>query len=485
MATDLKQKAITGIFWRGLETVGTRGVQFIVGVILARILLPEQFGLIAILLIFSQLAQAFVDSGFPGALIQKKNISFTDECSVFYFNIFIAIVVYFILFFSAPFIALFYEQPILVPGLRILSLTLVIGAFSQVQQTLLSKQIDFKRQFKVGFVCTVVSGVIGIVMAYSGFGVWALIVQQLTQVTIRTIMFWFVSAWRPGLVFCFKSLKSLFKFGSKLLFTGLLDTFYNNIYGLIIGKMFSPSDLGFYNRGRTVPNQFMSSVTGTVAVVMFPVFSTIQDDSRKLKTAAKRTLTTICIIVFPIMFGLTAVAEPFVRVLLTDKWLPCVPYLRIMCLVFATWPIHVINLQIVGAIGRSDVVLKLEVIKKIMITIAIIITFKFGVFAMVGGQLATAIIAVFINSHYCGKFISYTTFEQLKDILPATAVSVVMGIAVYFIGTIDLSNIYIQLTMQIFVGIIVYIIGCMLMKIDSFYELLNILKQKIYPEIEK
>lgn len=479
MTGTLKQRTITGIFWRGLETIGTQGIQFIVGIILARLLAPEQFGLIAMLMIFTQLAQTFVVSGFPNALIQKKDADFTDECSVFFLNIIISVVVYFILWLSAPFIASFYSEPILAVVLRVVSLTLIIGAFAQVQQTLLTKQIDFKSQLKVGLSSIIVSGIVGVLMAYKGFGVWALVAQQLTLVTMRTTTLWFVSPWRPALLFCFRSVKSLFKFGSKLLLSGLLDTFYNNIYGLIIGKVFSPADLGFYNRGRSVPNLVMTSVNGTVSSVMFPVFSSIQNDVVKLKTAAKQALTSISSLVLPLMFGLVAVAVPFVRLLLTDKWLPCVPYLRIMCLVYATWPIQVANLQIINAIGRSDIFLRLEIIKKVLITIAIVITFKHGILAIVAGQLVTAIMSIFLNSHYSGKFINYSTLEQLKDLLPMTILAAIMATIVYFLGFLNTQNLLVQFSVQVLAGLVIYITGGIVMKLDGFCLVLETLKRAL------
>ncbi len=479
MSTDLKQKTISGIIWRGLETVGTRGVQFVVSIVLARLLLVEEFGLIAMLLIFTQLAQAFIASGFPNALIQKKDVTFTDECSVFYFNIFIAAVMYWLIFFVAPSVAAFYDQPLLCLILRVISINLVIGSFAQIQQTLLAKKMDFKSQLKVGWTSIIVSGVVGVAMAYKGFGVWALVGQQITVTAMRTIMLWIVSPWRPGFVFCFKSLKSMFSFGSKILFSGLLQTFFDNIYMVVIGKIYSTVDLGLYNRGKSLPNLLMSSVNATVAAVMFPAYSMIQDDEMRLKFVAKRSLKTLCMVIMPLMAGMLATAEPLVKILITDKWLPCVPYLRIMCLVYATWPIHTVNLQLIMAIGRSDIVLKLEIIKKIIIVLMILITFKFGILAMVAGQLVTAILSAYLNTHYSGKFVNYPTLEQLKDLLPVIGVTTVMGTAVFFVGRLGFGNVYFQFAVQIACGILIYIAGCIALKIDGLYEVIAIIKQKL------
>lgn len=479
MTDKLKSKAISGICWRGLETIGTQGIQFVVGIILARILAPEEFGLIAMLLIFTQLAQTFVESGFSNALIQKKNANYTDECSVFYFNLLIAMVVYAVLFVTAPFIASFYNEPQLIKVLRVISLTLVIGALGQIQQTLLTKQINFKSLLKVGVISIIISGTTGIIVAYKGFGVWAIVTQQLTLISIRTLILWLVSPWRPAWLFCIKSLKSLFRFGSKLLVSGLLDTFFNNIYGLIIGKFYTPTDLGYYNRGRSVPNLLMMSVNGTIATVMFPVFSELQDDHARLKTAAKRTLKKACFFVMPLMFGLVAVADTFIRILLTDKWLPCVPYLRVMCLVFSLFPVHVTNLQLINAIGRSDIFLRLEIIKKILIAIAIMLTLKHGIMAIVIGQLVTSVISVFLNTYYSGKLVGYSTTAQLKDTIPIVLLAAMMAVVVYYYGLYSTFNDYVKITMQVILGIVVYLAGGFIFKIDDVHAVIDLVKKHI------
>ncbi|OXU15577.1 lipopolysaccharide biosynthesis protein [Sedimentisphaera salicampi] len=483
MTSNLKHQTVTGVFWRGLETCGRYGVQFVVSVVLARLLVPEQFGLIAMLTIFIQLSFVFIDSGFQKALIQKKDADYTDECSVFYLNIFVSVIVYAALFLCAPLVANFYEEPLLTPVLRVLALKLPIQALGQIQRALLTKKIDFKAQFFAGFGGMIISGGLGVFLAYADFGVWALVAQQITLELIRTVTFWLMSSWRPGLVFSIKSVKQLFDFGSRLLASGLLDAFFVNIYGLVIGKIFNPASLGFYNRGRSLPQMLMMGVNGTVMAVMFPVFSSIQDNPARLKSAAKRTLTTICTLLFPVMFGMAAVAEPLVRILLTDKWLPCVPYLQIMCFVYVTWPIHVGNLQIIMALGRSDVFLKLEIIKKINITIAILITFKFGVLAMVWGQLATAIIAVFLNSYYSGKFINYTTREQLKDLSPSALLAGIMAVLAYAAGLPEYPNVYVQFITQIAAGALVYIGGCIIIKLPSFYDAIDLVRGMLHGKL--
>ncbi|MGE4286495.1 MAG: lipopolysaccharide biosynthesis protein [Phycisphaerae bacterium] len=472
----LRHRAINGVVWKGAETLGRQGIQFVVSVILARLLAPEQFGLIAMLLIFTQIAQVFVDSGFATALIQKKNTDIKDESSVFFLNIAVSILVYVILCLSSGVISRFYGEPVLGRILPLIAISIIIRAFGQIQRTLLRKNIDFKSQAKVGIISVVVSGAVGIYMAYAGCGVWALVYQQITMALAETITFWCVSKWRPQMIFCWKSVTQLFGFGSKLLVSGLIDRVFVNIYGLIIGKLFAPADLGFYDRGRALPQLAMTSVNGTLMAVMFPVFSSMQDDRVRLKQAARKTLTISCFAIFPLMFGLVAVAEPLVRVLLTDKWLPCVPYLQIMCFVYVTWPIHVANLQILNAIGRSDIFLKLEIIKKINITIAILVTFKFGVLAMVWGQLATAAISVFLNSYYSGKFIGYKTSDQLKDISASCLLALFMAFVVCLAGLLAWPNIYVQLVCQVLLGVAVYIAGGKAMKLRALTETVDIVK---------
>jgi teichuronic acid exporter len=473
---NLKQKTLDSMIWSGMDSFGQQGIQFVVGIILARLLLPEHFGVIAILMIFIQVAQAFIDSGFSTALIQKKETTYADECSVFYFNLLISIASYGILYITSPWIAVFFKQDVLVKTLRIISLTLIINAVAQIHMTLLAKKLNFKKRFKSNLSGIIGSAVIGIYMAYKGFGVWALVGQQVSRSIIQTVTYWFISPWRPALIFQLNAIKQLFSFGSKLLFSGLLDTIFANIYSLFIGKLYSSSSLGFYSRGRNIPFFAMSSVITTITSVMFPVFSKVQNEPERLKYAVKKSLEMTSLMVMLMMTGLAVIAEPLVRILLRDKWLPCVPYLRIICFVCATWPIHVINLQAIAAMGRTDIFLRLEIIKKILIIVSVLVTFKFGIMALVSSQIVTSIIGIFINGYYNGRLIKYSSIQQLKDLFPIILISIFMGACIWQIERLGINNLYFLVAAQVSAGITISIGICYLFKISSFYELLSIAK---------
>ena len=475
MTANLKHKAISGVLWRGAETFCQRGVAFVVGVVLARIIEPSEFGLLAMLFIFIQLGNTFIISGLGNAIIQRKRHTLLDECSVFYFNVFVAVVVYGVLFLCAPWVSLFYDEPRLTLILRVSALVLIVQSFGQIQTTLLHKELRFKVIFQVTVIASIVSSVLGIAMAYMGFGVWALVASQLSLGVTQTLAMWCLSDWRPKLMFCFQSLRSLFDFGSKFLASAMLEVFFRNIYGLLIGKFFSPASLAFYNRGRNLPYIIASSVNSTVSQVIFPVLSSIQDDAARMKAIVRRAMTTITLVLWPLLIGLAVTAEPFVRVVLTDKWLPAVPYLRIMCIIYAFLPIHDANLQVINAVGRSGVFLKLEIIKKVLIVLVLVVTFQYGVYAMVLGQLGLSINAFFLNSYYSSKFIHYSTWQQFRDLAPVAMVTAIMGGAVYALSLVEFPNVGLQLLTQAFVGAIVYIGICRAIRLTCFMEMREIL----------
>jgi O-antigen/teichoic acid export membrane protein len=378
MPVSLKHKTIGALSWSFFERVGQNGIQFVIAIVLARLLAPAEFGLIAMLAIFMAVAQSFIDSGFGSALIQKQDASYTDECSIFYFNILVSIVAAGILCIAAPWIAEFYNAPILAPLTRALSLNLVINAFGLIQTSLLTKRIDFKLQLKVSIFATFFSGIIGILMAYKGFGVWSLVAQSLSQNLFRTCLLWLVMSWRPSWTFSLKSLRTLFSFGSKLLFSGLLDVLFQNIYLVVIGKLFSPADLGFYSRAKEFSQLPVHNLSSSIGRVTYPVFSSIQNDKNRLRDGVRKTLSMMAILTFPLMIGLMVVAKPLVIILIGDRWLPSVPYLQLLCIVGLLYPLHAINLNVLKAQGRSDLFLKLEVIKKFNALIAILVTYRWG-----------------------------------------------------------------------------------------------------------
>ena len=479
MGRSLKSKTLHGLFWSFFERIGQQGIQFIISIILARLLLPEQFGLIAMLTIFMAIAQSFINSGFGQALIQKKDATHIDECSIFYFNILVSFVAAGLLCVAAPWIADFYNQPLLTLLTRVLSLNLIINAFSLVQTTLLTKHIDFKTQLKVGMIATFLSGTIGVTMAFKGFGVWSLVAQSLGSNLFRTALLWFFNTWRPSLVFSLKAMRVMFGFGSRLLVSGLLDTVFRNIYLVVIGKLFSPAVLGFYSRAQRIQELPTKSLSSIISRVTFPVFSTIQDDSKRLKSGMRKAIATMAFVNFPLMIGLAVVAKPLVLVLLTEKWAPSVPYLKLLCLVGLLWPLHVINLNILMALGRSDLFFRLEVLKKILIVISIAVTYRWGIQAMIYGQIGVSILAYYLNSYYSGKLINYPLKEQVLDFAPYLGVAMVMGIAVYSVQWFPFPNNLALLASQILVGISVYAAISGALRMPAFVEVVKISGSKL------
>ena len=476
---SLRQKTIHALFWSFFERIGQQGIQFIVSIILARLLLPEQFGLIAMLMIFMAIAQSFIDSGFGQALIQKQDVTHIDECSIFYFNILVGFLATVLLCIASPWIAGFYNQPLLVPLTCALSLNMIINAFGIVQTTLLTKQIDFKTQLKVSVIATVISGTIGITMAFNGFGVWSLVAQSLGSNLFRTILLWFFNTWRPSLVFSLDSLRVMFTFGSRLLASGLLDTVFRNIYIVVIGKLFTPADLGFYSRATSLQELPVLNISAIIGRVTFPVFSSVQDDKPQLKRGVRKALTMLVMINFPMMIGLAIVAKPLVLLLLTEKWAPCIPYLQLLCVVGMLYPLHVINLNVLAAQGRSDLFLRLEILKKILIVIAIAVTYRWGIIAMIYGQIATSCLAYFLNAYYTGKMLDYPITEQIQDLIPSLALASIMGGCVYAFHYTPIVNQSALLFVQIMTGIVLYAALCYIFRISSFMEVIEIVTSKL------
>ncbi len=479
MSDGLKSKILHGLFWSFFERMGQQGVQLVISIILARLLLPEQFGLIAMLTIFMAIAQSFINSGFGQALIQKQDTTHVDECSIFYFNILVSFLAAGLMCLAAPWIADFYNQPLLTPLTRVLSLNLIINAFGLVQTTLLTRNIDFKTQMKVSMIATFLSGTIGVTLAFKGFGVWSLVAQSLGNNLFRTVLLWFFNTWRPSLVFSLKAMRVMFGFGSRLLASGLLDTVFRNIYLVVIGKLFSPAALGFYSRGQRIQELPTKSFSSIISRVTFPAFSTIQDDSKRLKRGMRKAVKTMAFVNFPLMIGLAVVAKPLVLVLLTEKWAPCIPYLQLLCVVGMLLPLHVINLNVLTAQGRSDLFLRLEVLKKILVVIAIAITYRWGIIAMIYGQIILSTLCYYLNSYYTGKLIRYPLKEQVLDFVPYLAMSAVMGFAVYSVQLLPFSSNVVLLVFQVLTGVSLYTALSCIFKTTAFVEALEILRDKL------
>jgi O-antigen/teichoic acid export membrane protein len=484
MSDSLKHRVLSGLLWRGLERVGTQAISFVVSIVLARLLAPKDFGTITLITVFIALSQVFVSGGFGTALIQKKEIYEKDYNSVFYLSLSVAVTLYGVLFVCAPWIAGFYSEPILIWVLRLLSLGLIVGAFNSIQGAVLVREMKFKLSFKVSLISILVSGSVGIGMAYRGYGVWALVGSSLAGQAASTVALWFVVRWRPALMFSLGSVREMFRFSSKLLLSGLLDTFFNNLYNLIIGKLFNPTILGYYSRGQSIPNVVMSSVNGTISSVIFPALASCQHDKQRVKEIVRRAIKSTCFLVFPMMLGLAAVSKSLVLVLLTEKWLPCVPYLQLACITFAFWPLHVANLQAIQALGRSDIFLKLEIIKKALVIVNILITFRFGVMAMVMGQAVLSVVCVAINAWPNRRLLNYSFLQQVQDILPAFLLSAGMGAIVFALDWVIVND-YLLLGAQIIIGAAVYLAGAKVFGMESSEYLWRTGYQSLMPKIKR
>jgi teichuronic acid exporter len=469
--TDTKTKVFFALFWKLMERGGTQGVQFIVQIILARLLLPEDYGIIALVVIFTTIAGVFVQSGLNTALIQKKDTDETDFSSVFYLSLFMACLIYIILFFAAPFIAAFYGESQITSIFRVLSITLFFGAFNSIQNAVVARNLQFKKLFFSSTGAILISGTVGIYMAYTGFGVWALVGQQISNQLFVTMILWFTVRWRPKLLFSLGRVKRLFSFGWKLLMSALIDTVYRDLRSLIIGKMYNPAMLGFFNRGQQFPSIIVSNINGSIQSVMLPVLASQQDNRPRVKNMMRRAIVTSSFMIFPTMVGLAVIAEPLVKLLLTDKWLPCVPFLQIFCIVYAFMPIHTANLQAINALGRSDIFLKLEIIKKTMGLFILAITVFYGVYAIALGQVLSGIISSFINAYPNKKLLNYSYNEQWNDIYPSLLLSLAMGIVVYSLKWLGMS-VLITLIIQVCVGVIVYVVMAWFFKLECFGYLL-------------
>lgn len=479
MVSDLtKFKVLSGLFWKLMERWGSQGIQFIVMIILARLLLPKEFGLIVLVSIFITIAGVLVQGGFTSALIQKKNTDEVDFSSVFYLNLLTASILYVLLFFISPFITAFFEEPQLILVLRILSLTLFCSAFNSIQNAVIARNMQFKKLFISSFGAILISGTIGVGMAYANLGFWALVGQQLTFQLVLTINLWFTVKWRPQFIFSLERVKSLFSFGWKLLVSGLLETLYTNLTGLIVGKMFNPASLGLYNRGEQLPSVIVSNIDGSIQSVMYPTLSSYQDDKHRVKEIVRRSIVTSSFIVFPMMVGLSVIAVPLIKLLFTEKWLPAVPFLQIFCATYALRPIHTANLQAMNALGRSDLFLKLEIVKNILSLIILGISIPFGIYGIVLGGFVCSILSSFVNAYPNRMLIDYSFQEQWKDIIPSLLISLVMGAVVYTIHWLGMTDAF-TIIIQIFVGIVIYIGLASSFKLECYTYLLLTLKEML------
>lgn len=452
MSESLKNKAVHGAKWSFLDNIANLGVTFLVGLVLARLLTPEEYGIMAIIAIFIAISNTIIDSGFSNALIRKVHIERIDYNTVFFFNLVVSVVLYLLLFVAAPFISLFFKEPILTDVLRVIGWVLVVNALGIIPRTILVRNIDFKTQTKVSVISSIASGVVGIGMALTGWGVWSLVWQQLARQMLNSLFLWLFCKWIPAWEFSMRSFKEMFGFGYKLLLSGLIDTIYKNIYYVVIGRFYSSAQLGQYTRAEQFNTIFSSNLTSVVQRVSYPVLSSIQEEPERLHEAYRRVIKLTMLVTFACMLGLAAVAKPLIIILIGEKWIPAVAFLQIICFSGMLYPLHAINLNILQVKGRSDLFLKLEIIKKIIAIGPITIGVFYGIEYMLWGSVFTSFIAYFLNSYYSAGLIHYPTKEQLKDVFPTFAVSLTVAAAMWSLSLLDMSM-YILLFIQIVAGL--------------------------------
>ena len=470
-----KKQVISGIFWRFMEQGGVSFMSFVMSIILARLLDPEAYGIVGLITVFITVSQVFINGGFSTALIQRKEVKSVDYSSVFYLSFLVSVTCYGIIFAAAPYIAAFYSEPLLAPVLKVQAISLFFAAYTSVATAKFQKELRFKALFKRTLLTIVFASAIGIYMAYVGYGVWALVGYNLSQAVLNAVVLLITERWYPKFEFSISRVGKLFSFGYKMLLSGVIDTVYNNMYSLVIGKIYTKSDLGYYNKGKNFPNMIIHNLNTSIQSVLLPVMSKAQDDKEQLKVMVRRSITVSCFIIFPAMAGLAGVSTPFIRLLFTDKWLPCVPFLCFCCFTYALWPLHTANLQVINAMGRSDIFLKLEIIKKTINIVGLIVSIPYGIYAMMWVRSFTSTLGIFINGYPNKKLLNYSPLEQIKDILPYAILSLVMCGVVLSVNLLNLGNI-VTLIIQVFVGVLVYVTGAKIFKLEAFEYALNIVK---------
>ena len=463
---SLKDKTVKGVIWSSVERFSVQGVQFFVMLVIARLLTPNDYGLVGMLAIFIAVAQTLIDSGFSQALIRKQNRTEIDNNTVFYFNIIVSIFLYVFLFAIAPWVADFYEEPQLAKLMRVLCLVVIFNSFAVVQRAILTANINFKLQAKASFISALISGGIGVCLALKGYGVWTLVFQLLLSTVINVLLLWWYSPWRPGLFYSWKSFRELFSFGSKLMVVGLIDTIYNNLYQIIIGKIFSATSLGFYTRAQHFSELPSSNITGILQRVTYPVLCNIQDDNERLRDNYRKLLRVSAFVIFPIMCLIAGLAHPMIKLLIGEKWNYAATLLTPICFFMMWYPIHAINLNLLQVKGRSDLFLKLEIIKKVIIVSVLILSIPFGLLFMCYSRIATTIICLVINTYYTGKLIQVGFIKQMKDILGSLVTSFVVFLSILFVVGLT-ENLFLQLLLGFIVAVTIYLGTAFLFKFEE------------------
>ena len=449
---SLKKKAIRGVSWSFVDNIASQGITFLVGIILARLLSPAEFGILGMITIFIAISNSIIDSGFSNALIRKNDAKRIDYNTVFIFNLVLSLVLYGVLYVASPAISRFFHEPQLVAITRVMGLLLLINALGIIQRTLLVKRVDFKTQTKVSVIASLGSAVVGVGMAWAGFGVWSLVGQQLSRQFLNTLFLWVFNRWRPLLEFSIQSFKELFSFGSKLLASGLIDTLFKNIYYIIIGRFYSAAQLGQYTRAEQFNMIFSSNLTSVIQRVSYPVLSSIQNEAERLREAYRRVIKSTMLVAFACMLGLAACAKPVILILIGEKWLVAAEYLQIICFSGMLYPLHAINLNILQVKGRSDLFLKLEIIKKGLAVLPITLGIIYGIKVMLLAKVFNSFLAYYLNARYSKSMVNYSVKEQIADILPTFLVSLGVAGVMWGITWLDL-NVYLQLIVQVSVGL--------------------------------
>lgn len=463
MADSLQQKTFSGMVWTFAKQFSLEGFGFIQGIILARLLVPKDYGLIAMTTIFFAISGAFIDSGFSLALMRKKDRKEIDYSTVFVTNVVLTFFFAIVLFSCAPLIAYFYNEPILKGIVRANAILLVLNSVNAVQGTRLAINLQFKISSFISVVCTIIIGIVTIILAYLGFGVWSLIYPNFLNPILKYLLYWYYQRWRPKIMFSWTIWREYFAFGSKLLMSSLLNTIFNNLYPLIIGKKYSAIDLGYYSKASGYAGLPVKTFQGVIGSVTFPVLSSIQDDDTRLQNAYRRLIKLTGYIVFPMLMGLAALAKPFILVLVTEKWATSIPYLVVICFSTMWLPIHILNLNLLQIKGRSDLFLRLEVFKKVVFLVVIFITMNFSVMAMCVGNVITSLLCLYINTYYTGKLIRVGFVQQMRDLLSSFVLAVSMGLFVY-VSTLLIPNLILQIFFGVILGIVYYLFVSYLFK---------------------
>lgn len=476
MNGELKKQTVGGFIWRLVQNISSHGISFIIQIILARILMPEDYGVTAIITVFLTIANVFINTGFSSALIQKKDITEVDLSSAFYSGIIMSFGLFGILFVSAPYIAAYYDMPLVSPMLRVQSLCVIVGALCSVQQALLTKQLQFKKSMIASFTASVIQGVVGIVLALRGWGAWSLVLSYLGGNIVTCVVLWLVVKWKPRLIFSIKNVKRLLSFSIKVLMLNLINTLYNNLKSLIIGKAYDETSLAYYNRGYQFPSLVMSNVDGAMTTVLFSSLSKLQDDENEFMRMLRKSMRMSLYVCAPIMLGMYVVAEPMVLVLLTNKWIGAVPFVQLSCLICLMWPMSAITHAVIAK-GKSSTALMLNIMSNVIGIIFLAVSIKFGVYAFVLSSLFSSIVCRIISAFVYKKTLGYSIKNQLYDIVSPVWRAVLMAVLVYPINLMHFSP-FLKLLVMVSIGGVVYVILSYLFKSEEFVSILGMLKKK-------